>query len=164
MEPDFLDLGGYRLPTEAEWEYACRAGVGMTWSHGRAVRRLGRYAWFDNNSDDRLWPVGRLLPNEAGLFDMSGNGLEWCQEHPKQYPSELAEYITLLDPRKTVDSQSNRALRGGSFTNDSASVRAATRFNNLAGNNFLNVSFRLLRTFHRTHSNSPAVLTPHERR
>jgi formylglycine-generating enzyme required for sulfatase activity len=147
LAPGFLDCRGYRLPTEAEWEYACRAGVPTTWSHGRAARRLGFYAWFDQNSDDRLWPVGRLLPNESGLFDTSGNALEWCQDHPGPYPRDRAGYINLLDPRKTVDSQSNRAMRGGSFTNESASVRAATRFNNIAGSNFLNVSFRPLRTW-----------------
>ena len=78
--PDALERPGYRLPTEAEWEYACRAGAVTSRYYGRSVELLGKYAWYLQNSQDRAWPCGQLLPNELGLFDMLGNVYEWCQE------------------------------------------------------------------------------------
>jgi hypothetical protein len=127
LELNFLDRNGYRLPTEAEWESACRAGVGVAWGHGRAERRLGQYAWFLKTSNDHLWPVGRLLPNEAGLFDMSGNGAEWVHDRAIRYTEQAGEHETLLDRDNTVDVNSYRVLRNGSFGSPSALVRAASR-------------------------------------
>ena len=80
IKPDALRLGGYRLPTEAEWEYACRAGAGTSRNYGASVDLLGRYAWCNATSQDHAWPCGSLLPNELGLFDMLGNIYEWCQD------------------------------------------------------------------------------------
>ena len=71
---------GYRLPTEAEWEYACRAGAGTSRYYGGSEELLGRYAWYSQNSRNRIWPCGRLKPNDFGLFDMLGNVYEWCQD------------------------------------------------------------------------------------
>jgi formylglycine-generating enzyme required for sulfatase activity len=147
MEMNFLDLNGYRLPTEAEWEYACRGRVGLAWGHGRAERRLGQYAWFLKTSDDHLWPVGRLLPNEAGLFDMSGNGLEWCQDGAFAYPREAGEHATLLNDATTVDANTKRVLRGGSFGDTSSLVRAAYRNYNRPDDDFSLVGFRPSRTY-----------------
>ncbi len=127
LEPDFLDRNGYRLPTEAEWEYACRAGAGVPWGHGFAERRLGQYAWFVKNSDEHLWPVSRLLPNEAGLFDMAGNGLEWCHDLAQFFPQGLGELPTLLGDVSIVSPSSNRVLRGGSLVSTSFGVRVADR-------------------------------------
>jgi formylglycine-generating enzyme required for sulfatase activity len=145
IEPDFLDRNGYRLPTEAEWEYACRAGVGVAWGHGRAERRLGQYAWFQKTSDDHLWPVGRLLPNEAGLFDMYGNGMEWCHDRAIRYPEQAGEHGTLLDGATTIDQNSTRVLRGGVYDSASSVGRAAFRSGNrpLGGG----VGFRPSRTY-----------------
>jgi len=146
--PDFLDRNGYRLPTEAEWEFACRAGVGVDWGHGRSVRRLIQYAWFQQNSDSRLWPVAALLPNEAGLFDMSGNGMEWCQEIQQLYPTTEGDHPTLLDDAQSISPKAARVLRGGSFILAATHVRAAYR-------NFIRpddvyglVSLRVARTIH----------------
>ena len=77
---DALKQPGYRLPTEAEWEYACRAGTMTSRYYGRSVKLLEKYAWYLANSQDHAWPCGRLLPNELGLFDMLGNVYEWCHE------------------------------------------------------------------------------------
>src|SRR5262249_2345702 len=71
---------GYRLPREAEWEYACRAGSTTGWSLGEAEDLLGRYAWYVLNSPSRSQPVGLLRPNDLGLFDLHGNAWEWCQD------------------------------------------------------------------------------------
>src|SRR5262249_15399941 len=73
-------LSGYRLPRDAEREYACRAGTITAWSHGSDETMLGHYAWYQQNSGPMMHPVGWLKPNGLGLFDMHGNAWQWCQE------------------------------------------------------------------------------------
>ena len=70
---DFLERSGYRLPTEAEWEHACRAGTVTSRYYGASAELLGQYAWMSLNSRDRAWPYGQVEPNDLGLFDMLGN-------------------------------------------------------------------------------------------
>ena len=85
IRADALQRTGYRLPTEAEWEYGCRAGAGTSRYYGSNVDLLGRYAWYLATSPDRARPCGSLLPNDLGLFDMLGNVYEWCQDRSLQY-------------------------------------------------------------------------------
>ena len=77
---DALKRTGYRLPAEAEWEYACRAGTITSRYHGPSVRLLKAYARYAANGGEHAWPGGSLLPNDLGLFDMLGNVFEWCQD------------------------------------------------------------------------------------
>jgi formylglycine-generating enzyme required for sulfatase activity len=96
LAPDYLRREGYRLPSEAEWEYACRAGAVTSRYYGDTEELLGKYAWYTKNSQDRGMlpgeagklgvPGGCLKPNDFGLFDMLGNALEWCQESIAYYP------------------------------------------------------------------------------
>ena len=73
---------GFRMPTEAEWEYFCRAGTQTARPFGESTDLLSRYAWTWLNSGNQIHPVGQLLPNEFGLFDVLGNAWEWCQDGP----------------------------------------------------------------------------------
>jgi formylglycine-generating enzyme required for sulfatase activity len=107
--PDYLNRIGYRLPTEAEWECACRAGAVTSRYYGESTELLGKYAWYVSNADYRSWPVGSLKPNDWGLFDMHGNVWAWCHEDGKE--PELHPII-----------------RGGSFGDAPLEVRAASRF------------------------------------
>jgi formylglycine-generating enzyme required for sulfatase activity len=110
----------YRLPTEAEWEYACRAGTETLYSFDE-VDKLGKYAWYWDNSESQTHPVGKKKPNAWGLYDMHGNVYEWCQDWYGDYPSN-----SVADP-KGPDKGEYRVLRGGSWNNIARFLRSAFR-------------------------------------
>jgi formylglycine-generating enzyme required for sulfatase activity len=112
-----------RLPTEAEWEYACRAGTTGAYSFGDDADSLGRYAWYDGNFEGKTHPVGRKDANAWGFYDMHGNVWEWVQDWygERYYPNSPG-----VDPRGP-SSGSRRVLRGGSWVNSVWSCRAACR-------------------------------------
>ena len=130
----------YRLPTEAEWEYACRAGTTTRYSVGDSDSELGEYAWFDDNSGDTTHPVGGKKPNPWGLYDMHGNVWEWCQDRHGSYPSG-----SVTDPTGAV-SGSNRVLRGGCWGFNSGYCRSAHRDWFTPGLRNNDLGFRVLRS------------------
>ena len=123
--PDLLSRAGYRLPTEAEWEYACRAGSQTGRYYGQDDTLLSRYAWFADNSSDHTWPVGRLKPNDFGLFDTLGNTWEWCNDLFRDYPT--GEVVTDGLHLGDDDDRLDRVNRGGTFVTGLIYIRSATR-------------------------------------
>lgn len=111
----------YRLPTEAEWEYACRAGSKTLFSFEENVKSLGDYAWFKENSDRRSHPVGEKLPNAWGLYDMHGNVWEWCSDWYGEYQKGA-----VTDPVGPV-AGSFHVLRGGSWHDAAANCKSSSR-------------------------------------
>jgi len=129
----------YRLPTEAEWEYACRAGSTTRFCFGNDKDRLGEYAWYRGNSRKRTHRVGEKQPNSWGLHDMHGNVWEWCQDWYGDYFSG-----SVTDP-KGPSSGSGLVLRGGSWRGDARDCRSAFRTRGEpSGRNEL-IGFRLAR-------------------
>ena len=112
----------YRLPTEAEWEYACRAGTTTMYSFGDDDSELGDYAWFLENSGTKTHPVGRKQPNAWGLYDMHGNVWEWCQDRYGDYPSG-----SVTEPTGPAVG-SARLIRGGCWFFTAGYCRSAYRF------------------------------------
>jgi serine/threonine protein kinase/formylglycine-generating enzyme required for sulfatase activity len=107
LKPNYQKLKGYRLPTEAEMEYAIRANASTDYYFGDAVDLLYRYAWYQLNSQSKGWPVAMLKPNDFGIFDPIGNVWEWCADWSGEYPSTVA-----VDPQGP-ESGTERILRGG---------------------------------------------------
>jgi formylglycine-generating enzyme required for sulfatase activity len=143
-----LKRKGYRLPTEAEWECACRAGALTSRYHGHSPRLLGRYARYSGNCQEHAWVCGGLWPNDLGLFDMLGNQLEWCQEQAIHYRPGAGGVITdEIITQNYVDSSNYRLLRGGSFDDRPAGVRAALRLRNQPSNRFTHFGLRPARTY-----------------
>ena len=132
----------YRLPSEAEWEYAARAGSQTNFYFGDSENELGRYAWFGSNSGNTTHPVGEKLPNAFGLYDMLGNVWEWTADcWNRNYngaPNDGGAWAS--------GDCGRRVLRGGAWGSDPQSLRSAYRNNNYPTFRNSNSGFRLART------------------
>ncbi len=135
----------FRLPTEAEWEYACRAGTDSDFNDGSPCTvpsgqdpALDGLGWFDKNSDGKTHPVGEKVPNTWGLYDMHGNVWEWCWDGKRTFTAEA-----LTDPLGPTDEQAGRALRGGSCWSNARSCRSACRDGGGPGGRRDDFGFRL---------------------
>ena len=128
----------YRLPTEAEWEYACRAGTTTAYSYGDDESSLGDYAWYGNNSKGNLHEVATKKPSPWGLFDMHGNVYEWCKDY---YEDSLSGG---KDP-KGPSTGPGRVIRGGYWRTYASNCRSADRNYCNPASRFFNVGFRFVR-------------------
>jgi formylglycine-generating enzyme required for sulfatase activity len=128
MKAGWLSLAGYRLPTEAEWEYACRAGAVTCRFHGETEELFDEYAWYKQRGPGGgLMSPGSRKPNDFGLFDMLGNAIEWVQDPIYAYPApgggkavEDREFMAGITGR-------NRVLRGGGYGHSPLLLRCAFR-------------------------------------
>ncbi len=136
----------YRLPTEAEWEYACRAGSTTAFSFGDAAESLGESAWFTKNAGNKTHPVGEKKPNRWGLYDTHGNVWEWCQDLYANYPLDAS-----TDPQGP-NGGSNRVNRGGCWDYVAGTCRSARRQGNSPSFRVNSVGFRV--------ALSPSVKSP----
>jgi formylglycine-generating enzyme required for sulfatase activity len=138
VKANFQALSGYRLPREAEWEYACRVGTVTAWAHGSDPDLLGHYAWYALNANGTMHPVGSLKPNGLGLFDVHGNAWQWCHDiHDNQ------------DNKGNLDVKHNqsRISRGGAFAYVARYDRSASRHWVRPADLYGNVGFRVARTY-----------------
>jgi formylglycine-generating enzyme required for sulfatase activity len=125
MAADFMQRTGYRLPTEAEWEYACRAGSTTSRYYGDCDELLPKYGWFMRNSIDRSWPVGSLKPNDLGLFDMHGDVYTWCQDRYEEVTQKGEVKKSDIEDDLVLSEKTSRALRGGGFFTQTRKIRSA---------------------------------------
>jgi formylglycine-generating enzyme required for sulfatase activity len=114
----------YRLPTEAEWEYACRAGAATAYPFGNNAAELPRFAWYTANSEGKYHKVGQLQPNAWGLYDMLGNVAEWTLD---QYDPQYLQHIAAADPWIKPTAKTPRTIKGGNYQDDAAQLRCAAR-------------------------------------
>jgi len=128
LPANYLRRIGYRLPTEAEWEYAARAGTQTARFFGDADDLLPQFAWFDGNTGRRrASPVGQLTPNPWGLFDVYGNVWEWTFDRRRPYPEGPGVTDDQEDTILEVSDEVARTRRGGSFAYESFTARSAHR-------------------------------------
>lgn len=124
-----FDANGYRLPTEAEWEYACRAGTTTAYFFGDTPAKLGEFAWFKKNSGGRPRPVGQKQPNPLDLYDMTGNVWQWCNDF---YAVDYYKNSPRENPRGP-DAGQNMVLRGGAWKSSDDNCRSGFRYNESPG-------------------------------
>jgi serine/threonine protein kinase/formylglycine-generating enzyme required for sulfatase activity len=163
LSEDAVKRTGFRLPTEAEWEYFCRAGTETSRPYGSSQDLLSHYAWTWLNSDNQIHPPGQLLPNELGLFDILGNAWEWCHDGPVgHYRSQVTDFPAYPRgtkehpspdalPSETVDATDRaretwRLLRGGSYSYAPDRARSAFRDWQPSSDNREYLGFRVVRT------------------
>jgi formylglycine-generating enzyme required for sulfatase activity len=152
-KPEFWKLTGYRLPTGSEWEFACRGGSTAIRSYGTDDSLLGKYAWYQVNSNDQTAGVGLLKPNRYGFFDMNGNAAEWVFDVFNEYPYNAAESVD-HPGRHPVLTTEHRTLRGGGYYDLPKYVTSTIRFSFDPTHSLAVTGLRIARTL----SDSPKIV------
>jgi len=146
---DVLERSGYRLPTSAEWEFACRSGTVTSRYFGLSIELLDKYAWYRANSREHAWSCGSLLPNDLGLFDMLGNEYGWVQDSIRRLmPQRRGLLSDIINISESINDTPARLLRGGSFFDPPLIVRSASRNGLAPTTRYTGLGFRPARTYH----------------
>jgi formylglycine-generating enzyme required for sulfatase activity len=146
LRANYLSLQGYRLPTEAEMEYAIRAGAITSRFFGETEDLLPKFGWCQENSQQKTWPVGSLKPNDFGLFDVQGNVLTWCQDGFHSHPRDGTAAADKEELDLHIDPKDFRMMRGGSFNHRASQMRSANRERNQPDQADTTIGFRVART------------------
>jgi formylglycine-generating enzyme required for sulfatase activity len=143
---DMLSRTGYRLLTEAEWEYVCRAGSSCRFFFGENEQHSTAFAWLPANSQEMTHPVGQLRPNIFGVFDIQGNVRDWCQDASEAYPNDVRPVSSI--PAESIASLPGmkRTFRGTDFKSGGRALRSAQRFSYTPSRSFSTQGFRVVRT------------------
>ncbi len=159
-----FEADGYRLPTEAEWEYACRAGSDGEYFFGSDAALLQSYAWLRDNSDRRTHPVGTRKPNPWGLCDMYGNVSEWCNDvYDASYYAQASE----KNPRGPAETDTSKfVVRGGAWNSSANACRSAYRVGESPGQvdgcfARSDIGFRCVRKAGSVRGSRPTATAPH---
>jgi formylglycine-generating enzyme required for sulfatase activity len=139
LKPDFIKLQGYRLPTEVEWEFACRAGTVTAYCFGNVQDHLSDYANYSWSRKDKMMPRGSYRPNFLGIFDMHGNVMEWAHGSISHAPLPTRTNVSAANDTDGV-------LRGGPWHNGPAWCRSAARNEGVLTNKGFSTGFRVART------------------
>jgi formylglycine-generating enzyme required for sulfatase activity len=138
---EYAKWAGMQLPSEAQWEYSCRAGTTTRYYNGDSEADLTRAGWYRKNSNNKLHPVGEKEPNPFGLYDMHGNVWEWCEDHwhpnYEGAPDNDSAWVDFYE-------SCYRVVRGGSWSSFGEGCRTACRDRHEPNNRFLNFGFRLV--------------------
>jgi formylglycine-generating enzyme required for sulfatase activity len=144
-----LERTGYRLPTDAEWEYACRSGTLTARYYGMMSELLTEYAVFQDNSQDHAWPCGSRQPNDLGLFDMLGNAFEWTNDVDNQpRHTRHAIFSDSINILTHINEKNRRSLRGGTFNYVPAGIRSALWGDSTPASRATAYGFRPTRTYY----------------
>lgn len=140
------DGDGYRLPTEAEWEFACRAGTTTSFHAGDSSDELASIGWYASNSQGHPHPVGKLSANAYGLYDLHGNVIEWCEDGASNFAYQAYAHASVVNPRFPRSKGATCIFRGGDFRGDSAACRSSSRDNNFPQSRHPVQGFRVVLT------------------
>jgi formylglycine-generating enzyme required for sulfatase activity len=141
LNAKLADHRKFRLPTEAQWEYACRAGSTACYCFGDKASRLSEYAWYNQNSGNKSHPVGEKKPNAWGLYDMYGNVWQWCAD---RYDGGYYSLSPTDDPLGPCEGNARRVFRGGSWEHGTGHCRSAYRGSHAPGRQIDHLGFRVL--------------------
>ncbi len=147
---DAEEREGYRLPTEAEWEFACKAGAVTRFFFGDSFSLLGNYGWYVKNADEHVRACGSLMPNDLGVFDVAGNVAEWCQRQPYAPMADRFWFIDYTACRRRLFNHNPYVpVRGGAFSYSEESLRSASRSEQLPNVKPVQFGFRPAKTIRR---------------
>jgi formylglycine-generating enzyme required for sulfatase activity len=143
---NYLERSGYRLPTQAEMEYACRAGATTSRYFGQTEELLDKYAWYIHNALDGTGRVGSKKPNDLGFFDLHGNVWCWCQERFKDNPKPTDAVFPDREDLLNIKDKESRVLFGGAYSLPASNARSANRMGDVPASRNGNAGFRTART------------------